>query len=152
MHLNRNLTKLDMLTSSSSNMTDQTLLLNEHLKKYPTKCLYLHFANSNCIVIFSHFILNITKNCFISGIYTKFICLIFFLYILNCHKSGKNIYSFLVLLSMEPTWHYKFLLFHSHNPPQKIYHQMANSRAKTRSTQSQTCIKYEVINICIRRN
>ena len=59
MFRNRNLTKFDMLTSSSSNRTAQTLLNNEYLKKEKKLCFYLHFANSNFIVIFSYFIFNI---------------------------------------------------------------------------------------------
>ena len=34
------------------------------LEKINTQCFYLHFANSNCKVIFSHFILNIKKKLF----------------------------------------------------------------------------------------
>ena len=64
MRWNRKLTKCDMLTLLSSNMTDQTLLMSEHLKKINAQCFYLHFANSNCKVIFSHFILNIKKKLF----------------------------------------------------------------------------------------
>ena len=59
---NMNLTKLDMLTLLSSNMTAPTLKTNEHLKKLTTH--YLHFANSNLKVIFIHFILSIIKKLF----------------------------------------------------------------------------------------
>ena len=45
-----------------------------------------------------------------------------------------------------------FLLFHSHNPPKKFNHRMASSREKTRSTQSQTCMKYRGIIILIKKN
>ena len=58
---NRNLTKLDVLTSLSSNITAQTFLRNEHLKKKKKTMFYLHFDTSNYIVIFSHFIFNIKK-------------------------------------------------------------------------------------------
>ena len=51
------------------------------------------------------------------------------------------------LLSRKPIWCYSFLLFHSYNPKQKGNHQMASSRAKARSTQSQTCMKYRNISI-----
>ena len=54
---------------------------------------------------------------------------------------------------MKPTWrHSFFLLFDPHNPRKKFNHWMTSSRAKTRSTQSQTCMKYEGIIICIKRN
>ena len=53
---------------------------------------------------------------------------------------------------MKPTWPYSFLLFHLNNPPKKFNHRMASSRAKTRSTQSQTCMKYRCIIIFIRKN
>ena len=53
---------------------------------------------------------------------------------------------------MKPTWRYSFLLFHSHNPPKKFNHRIASNQAKTRSTRSQTCMKYWGIIILIRRN
>ena len=53
---------------------------------------------------------------------------------------------------MKPTWRYSFLLFYLHNPPTKFNHRMASNKAKTRSTQSQTCIKYGGINFFIKRN
>ena len=53
---------------------------------------------------------------------------------------------------MKPTRRFSFLLFHSYNPKQKQKHQMASSRAKPRSTQSQTCVKYRGIIILIKRN
>ena len=43
---------------------------------------------------------------------------------------------------MKPTWHYCFCLFHSHNPEPKRNHKIASSRAKTRSWQSRTRVKY----------
>ena len=58
---NSNLTMLDMLTLSNSNMTAPTLKTNEHLKKTNKTCFFLHFANSNLKVIISHFIFNIKK-------------------------------------------------------------------------------------------
>ena len=61
---NSNLPKFDMLTLSSSNMTAPTLKTNEHLKRRTNHVFYLHFANSNLKVIFSHFILNIKKKLF----------------------------------------------------------------------------------------
>ena len=53
---------------------------------------------------------------------------------------------------MKPTWPYCFCLFHSHDPKPKRNHQIASSRAKTRSRRSQACVKYRGIIICIRRN
>ena len=49
---NQNLTKFDMLTSLSSNMKAQTLLMNEHLKKQTNHVFCLHFAYYNLKVIF----------------------------------------------------------------------------------------------------
>ena len=57
-----------------------------------------------------------------------------------------------VLLPMKPTWRYCFCLFHSHDPKPKQNHQIASSRAKTRSRRSQTCVWYRDIIICIKRN
>ena len=92
------------------------------------------------------------RNYFISGIYTIFIRWItFFLYILYCHKSGRKLIFQKVYLPMKPTWRYSFLLFHYDNPPKKLNHQMASSRAKTRSTQGQTCMKYRGIIILLRQ-
>ena len=45
-----------------------------------------------------------------------------------------------------------FCFFNWHNLKQKQTHQMASSRAKTRSTRSQTCVKYRGIVIFIKRN
>ena len=53
---------------------------------------------------------------------------------------------------MKSIWRYCFYLFHSHDPKPKQNHQIASSRAKTRSTQSQTCVKYRGNIICIKRN
>ena len=49
---------------------------------------------------------------------------------------------------MKPTERYCFCLFHSHNPKPKRNHQIASSRAKTRSRQSHTCVKYRGNIIC----
>ena len=53
---------------------------------------------------------------------------------------------------MKPTKRYSFLLFLSHNPPKRFNHQMASSRAKARSTQSETCMMYRGIIIWINKN
>ena len=45
-----------------------------------------------------------------------------------------------------------FCLFHSHDTKPKPNHQIANSRAKTRSRRSQAGVKYRGIVICIKRN
>ena len=45
-----------------------------------------------------------------------------------------------------------FLVFHPHDPKPKRIHQIASNRAKTRSTQIQTCVKYRGIIIFISRN
>ena len=53
---------------------------------------------------------------------------------------------------MKPTWRFCFCLFHSHDPKPKRTHQKASIRAKTKSRQSETCVKYRGIIICIKRN
>ena len=53
---------------------------------------------------------------------------------------------------MKPTGRYCFCLFHSHDQKPKRNHQIAISRVKKRSRQSQTCVKYRGIIICIKRN
>ena len=47
-----------------------------------------------------------------------------------------------VYLPLKPTWRSCFFLFHSHDPKPKQNHQISISRAKIRSTGSQTCVKY----------
>ena len=42
-----------------------------------------------------------------------------------------------------------FLVFHPQDPKPKQIRQLASNRAKTRSTQSQTCVKYRGIIIFI---
>ena len=53
---------------------------------------------------------------------------------------------------MKPTWRYCFCLFHSNDPKPKRNPQIASNRATTRPTQSQTCVKFRGIFICIERN
>ena len=54
--------------------------------------------------------------------------------------------------ALKPTWRYCFCLFHSHDPKPKRNYQIASSRAKTKSSWSQACVKYRDIIICIKRN
>ena len=56
------------------------------------------------------------------------------------------------LTSHETNWLLLFLSFPLHDPKPKRNHQIARSRAKTISRQSQTCVKYRVNIICIKRN
>ena len=53
---------------------------------------------------------------------------------------------------MKPTCRYFFCIFHSNDPKPKQNHQIASNRAKTRPRQSQTCVKYRGIIICIEGN
>ena len=53
---------------------------------------------------------------------------------------------------MKSTGRYCFRLFHSHDPKPKQTYQIASSRAKTKSRQSQACVKYRGNIIWIRRN
>ena len=57
-----------------------------------------------------------------------------------------------VLLPMKSNGRYCFCLFYSQDQKPKQNHQIASSREKTRSTQSQTCVKYWGNIICILRN
>ena len=57
-----------------------------------------------------------------------------------------------VYLPLKPTGRSCFFLFHSHDQKPKQNHQISSSRAKTRSTRSQTCVKYRGNIICIKRN
>ena len=99
---------------------DRSNPLNEWaFEKINTQCFYLHFANSNCKVIFSHFILNIKKKLF---------------HIWNLHK----IYLFNILWNQLDAR--VFCFFTRTTPQKKFNHGMASIRAKTRSTQSQTCM------------
>ena len=109
-------------------------------------------ASSNCKVIFSHFILNIKNELFhIWNLHKNYMLNnIFFKYPLLSKKMAKNRF-FKVRFFMKPIWRYSFLLFYSQNPPKKFNYRMASSRAKTRSTQSQTCMKYRCFIIFIKR-
>ena len=53
---------------------------------------------------------------------------------------------------MKPTGRYCFCLFNSHDPKLKQNHQIASIRAKRKSRQSQTCVKYRGHIIWISRN
>ena len=79
---NQNLTKLDVLTLLSSNMSAPTLLLSEYLKNGPKKSFCLYFANSHFLFNFKK-ILNILNPHKIYGITKVFLLL---LYIHDCQK------------------------------------------------------------------
>ena len=64
-------------------------------------------------------------------------------------KVVKNQIKKIVYLPLKPTWRSCFCLFHSHNPKPKQNHQISITRAKIRSTRSQTCVKYRGIIIFI---
>ena len=53
---------------------------------------------------------------------------------------------------MKSIGRYCFCLFHSHDPKPKWNHQIASSRAKSKSRWSHTCVKYMGNIICIKRN
>ena len=53
---------------------------------------------------------------------------------------------------MKPTGRYYLCLFHLHDPKPKRNHQIASSRAKRKSRQSQTCVKYRGKIVWIKRN
>ena len=57
-----------------------------------------------------------------------------------------------IYFPLKPTWRSCFFLFHSHDPKPKQNHQISISRAKIRSTQSQTYVKCRGFIICIKRN
>ena len=57
-----------------------------------------------------------------------------------------------VYLPLKPTWRSCFFLFHSHDPKPKLNHQISSTRAKTRYTRSQACVKYKGNIIYIKRN
>ena len=56
------------------------------------------------------------------------------------------------MLGLKPTWRSCFFLFHLHDPKPKQNHQISISKAKIRSTQSQTYVKYRGNIMCIKRN
>ena len=70
-----NLTKLDILASSISNMTTPTLKTTEHLKKNNK---HTFFLSTFCLKSYFHTFSLTCKKKFITGIYTKFMCSITF--------------------------------------------------------------------------
>ena len=71
----------------------------------------------------------------------------------DCHKKWLKIrYSKKCYLPLKPTWCSCFFSFSLAWPKQQLNHQISRSRAKTRSTRSQTCVKYRDNIICIKRN
>ena len=69
-----------------------------------------------------------------------------------CQKSDKKSnFSFKKNLSTQLDGRV-FLFFHPQDPKPKRIHQIARNKAKTRSTWSQTCVKYRGIIIFILRN
>ena len=67
-------------------------------------------------------------------------------------KSNRNLIFQKSIHPAIPTWCSCFFLFHWNNPKPKQNHQIFSSRAKTRSTRSQACVKYRRNIICIKRN
>ena len=67
-------------------------------------------------------------------------------------KEVKNQIFKKIYLSFETNLTLLFFLFHLHDPKPKQKHQISISRAKIRSTQSQTFVKYRGNIICIKRN
>ena len=57
-----------------------------------------------------------------------------------------------VYLPMKVTGRCCFCLLHSHDLKPKQNHQIATSRAKTKSRRSQTCVNFRANIICIKRN
>ena len=144
---NSNLTKLDMLTLSSSNITAPILKTKEHLKKTNKPCFYLHFANSNLKVNFSHFILNIKKKLFhIWNLHKIYVFNNIFRKSWLSQKWKKNPIFLKKINFYQPNLTVEFfLVFHPQDPKPNRIRQIASNRAKTRSTQSQTCVKYRGI-------
>ena len=102
---------------------------------------------------FLHFLFNFKKNYFISCMFTKFMWWILFLKMsMTFIKVVRNQIFKKVYFPLKPTWHSCFFIFHSYDPKQKQNHQISIIRAKIRSTQSQTCVKYRGFIICIKRN
>ena len=84
-----------------------------------------------------------------SGIDTKFMCSMTFSYSHDCRKCGKRSIFSKILTFFEPDLTVEFLVFHPQDPKPKWIHQIASNRAKTRSTRSQTGVKYRGIIIFI---
>ena len=111
----------------------------------------LHFPISTLVQCFLHFFFNFKKNYFISKIFTKFMWWIPFLKrSMTFIKVVKNQIFKKVYTSLKPTWSFFLFLFHSHDPKSKQNHQISIRRAKIRSTQRQTCVKYRGNIICIK--
>ena len=107
---NSNLTKFDMLTLSSSNMSAPILKTNEHLKKR-TNHVFIFILLTPTQKSFFHTLSWTSKrNYFISGIYTKFMCPITFSYSHDCRKYGtksnfsKNVYFLWTRLDGKVFW------------------------------------------------
>ena len=103
-------------------------------KRREKKCFCLHFANSNYNIIFFHFLFTVN----IHSIYVMItICYLSMTVIRRVKPrfSEKN------YLPLKPTWCFGFFLFHSQDQKTKQNYQISSSRAKTRSTPSQTCGK-----------
>ena len=67
-------------------------------------------------------------------------------------KDVKNQIFKKVCLPLKPTWRSCFFLFYSHDPKPKQNHQISISKAKIRSTRSQTYVKYRGNIMCIKWN
>ena len=116
-------------------------------------CFCLHFANSIFTVIFFALFSLLKKSYFISAIFTKIMWRIPFQKILKTVINlVKNEIFKKVYLPLKPTWRSCFFSFLLARPKPKAEPPNSSRSAKTRSTQSQACVKYMGNIICIKRN
>ena len=109
--------------------------------KFKLKIIWSAFSPKLFFLIFN--ILHLHKN---------FVMHTIFHILTNVIQVVKNLIFQKSLTSHETNWTLLFLSFYSHEQKPKRNHQIASSRAKTRSRRSQACVKYRGIIICIKRN
>ena len=150
---NWNLTKFDILTLLSSYCRAEALKLSEPLKKQQKHVFVFILPPPSLPWFFCTFFLTLKK--IISHLWSLLnLCdkYHFKKIVRIVIKLVKNQIFKKVYLLLKPTWRSCFFLFLSHDPKPKQNHQISSSRAKTRSTQSQVCVKYRGNIICIKRN
>ena len=120
--------------------------IEQAFEKTYKPCFCLHFANLNLKLFVLHF--------FKISYMTSSLNLCDDNYFSHIKKSLKIRFFRKVQHPMKPTGRYCFLfifLFHSQDPKPKPNHQIASSRPKISSRQSQTFVKYMGNIICIKR-
>ena len=150
---NQNLAKLDILTLVSFDCRALALELSKYLKKGKKNVFVFILPTPTKTFFFFSLLIYLKQQIIPYPKYSLNLCDEYHLLSINdCHKKGKTQIFRKSLPSLETNLMLLFFLFYSQDQKTKQKHQISSSRAKTRSTPSETCVKYRGNIIRIKRN